>query len=155
MGVSFNSFDLLSPDISLYYKGKLTHPSNLSAILSIFAIIITLIFSYIFAQDLKRKNPSAFYYNRFIKDIIPIPFNSSGLFHLLNITYEKFPFEPNRLFSIIGINQLMYSLDFNNIESFDHYIYDYCEEIDIKGIEDTIIENVYEFDKLFCLKKIL
>ena len=43
--------------------------------------------------------------------------------------------------------------DFNDIESFDHYIYDYCEEIDIKGIENTILENVYEFDKSFCLKK--
>ena len=153
MVVSFTFFDLLSPDISLYYKGKISHSSNLSAVLSIISIIITLIFSYIFAQDLKRKNPSAFYYNRFIKDITPIPFNSSGLFHLLNVTREKFPFEPNRIFSIFGISNYMYLFDFNDIESFDHYIYDYCEDIDIKGIEDIILENVYEFNKLFCIKR--
>ena len=153
MGVSFEFLDLLSPNISLYYKGKNTHSSNASSILSIIAIIITIIFSFIFLQDLKRKNPSAFYYNRYTYDIIPIPFNSSGLFHLLNITYKNFPFEPNRLFSVMGIDNYMYLFDFNDIEGFDHYIYDYCEKIDIKGIEDIILDNVYEFDKLFCLKR--
>ena len=44
MGVSFEFLDLLSPNISLYYKGKHSHSSNVSAILSIIAIIITLIF---------------------------------------------------------------------------------------------------------------
>ena len=153
MSFSFEIFDLLSPDITLYYKGKLHHSSNISGILSIISIIITLIFTIIFLQDLKRKNPSAFYYNRFIKDIIPTPFNSSGLFHLLNLTSDNFPYESKRIFSIVGIENLMNLYDFNDIESFDHYIYDYCEEIDIKGIEDTILESTFEFNKLFCLKK--
>ena len=153
MVLSFEIFDLLSPEITLYYKGKLRHSSNISGIISIISIIITLICSYIFLLDLKRKNPSAFYYNRYIDDIKPILLNSSGLFHLINVTSKNIPYEPNRLFSIIGINQLMYSLDFNNIESFDHYIYDYCEENDIKGIENVILENSNEYDKSFCLKK--
>ena len=152
MVLSFEFFDLLSPEITLYYKGKLRHSSNISGILTIISIIITTIFTFIFLEDLKRKNPSAFYYNRYIDDIKPIPFNSSGLFHLINLTTPNFPYETNRLFSIIGINQLMYSLDFNNIESFDHYIYDYCEENDIKGIENIFSRNIYELNKLFCLK---
>ena len=39
------------------------------------------------------------------------------------------------------------------IESFDHYIYEYYEEIDIKGIENIILDNTYEYNKSFCLKK--
>ena len=153
MVFSFDFFDLLSPDITLYYKGKLTHSSKISGIISIISIIITLIFSYIFLLDLKRRNPSAFYYNRFVKDIISRPLNSSGLFHLINVTSGNIPYEINRLFTIIGINKLIYLFDFNNIESFDHYIYEYCEEIDIKGIENIILDNTYDFNKLFCLKK--
>ena len=79
MVLSLEFFDLLSPEITLYYKGKLSHSSNISGILTIISIIITLIFTIIFLEDLKRKNPSAFYYNRYIEDIKPIPYNSSGL----------------------------------------------------------------------------
>ena len=153
MVLSFELFDILSPEITLYYKGKLSHSSNISGILSIIAIIITLIFTIIFLEDLKRKNPSAFYYNRYIEDITPIPYNSSGLFHLINVTKTNFPYESNRIFTIVGINRFIASFNFNDIESFDHYIYDYCEEIDIKGIEKTILENSYEFNKSFCLKR--
>jgi len=150
---SFEFFDLLSSDITFYYKGKLRHSSNISGIISIISIILTLIFTFIFLEDLKRKNPSAFYYNRYINDIKPIPYNSSGLFHLINLTKTNFPYERNRLFTIVGINRFMNSFNFNNIESFDHYIYDYCEEKDIKGIENVILENSNEYDKSFCLKK--
>ena len=153
MVLSLEFFDLLSPEITLYYKGKLSHSSNISGILTIISIIITTIFTSIFLEDLKRKNPSAFYYNRYIQDIKPVPFNTLGLFHLLNLTTNNFPYESNRVFSIVGIDNFIHSYDLNNIESFDHYIYDYCEEIDIKGIENIILNNTYEFNKSFCLKK--
>ena len=138
---SFEIFDLLSPEITLYYKGKLRHSSNFSGILTIISIIITLIFTFIFLEDLKRKNPSAFYYNRYIQDIKPVPFNTLGLFHLLNLTTNNFPYESNRVFSIVGIDNFIHSYDLNNIESFDHYIYDYCEKKDINGIESILKIN--------------
>ncbi len=111
---SFEIFDLLSPQITLYYKGKLRHSSNFSGILTIISIIITLIFTFIFLEDLKRKNPSAFYYNRYIEDIKPIPYNSSGLFHLINVTSGNITYEMNRIFTIVGINKFISSLNFNN-----------------------------------------
>ncbi len=153
MKFSFEMFDILSPEITLFYKGKVHHSSIYSAILSLISIMIIITFSIIFLQDLKRKNPSAFFYNRFLEEIKPIPYNSTGLFHLLNLTDEKFPYEPNKIFTIVGVDNYMYQFDFNNIESFDHYIYDYCEEIDIKGIENTILNNTLEFNKSFCLKR--
>ena len=139
MAFNFEIFDLLSPEITFHYKGKLRHSSNSSGILSILSIIITMIVSIIFALELKRKNPSAFYYNRYIENIIPTPYNSSGLFHLINVSDTHFPYESNRLFSIIGVENHLNLFDFNNIESFDHFIYDYCDTIDIQGIEDTIL----------------
>jgi len=123
MKFSFEIFDILSPEITLFYKGKVHHSSIYSAILSLISIIIIITFSIIFLQDLKRKNPSAFFYNRFLEEIKPIPYNSTGLFHLLNLTDEKFPYEPNKIFTIVGIDNYMYHFDFNNIESFDHYLY--------------------------------
>ena len=153
MVFNFEIFDLLSPEITFHYKGKLRHSSNSSGILSILSIIITMIVSIIFALELKRKNPSAFYYNRYIENIIPTPYNSSGLFHLINVSDTHFPYESNRLFSIIGVENHLNIFDFNNIESFDHFIYDYCDTIDIQGIEDTILEGVEQLDKLFCIKK--
>ena len=153
MKFSFEIFDILSPEITLFYKGKVHHSSIYSAILSLISIIIIITFSIIFLQDLKRKNPSAFFYNRFLEEIKPIPYNSTGLFHLLNLTDEKFPYEPNKIFTIVGIDNYMYRFDFNDIESFDHYIYDYCENIDIKGIEDIILKNTILFEKLFCVKR--
>ena len=103
MKFSFEIFDILSPEITLFYKGKVHHSSIYSAILSLISIII-ITFSIIFLQDLKRKNPSAFFYNRFLEEIKPIPYNSTGLFHLLNLTDEKFPYEPNKIFTIVGID---------------------------------------------------
>ena len=153
MNITFQTFDFLSPNIYLYYKGKHKHSSVYSGILSIISISLITIFSFIFLEDLQKKNPSAFYYNRYVDNISAISFNSSGLFHLLNLTPDASEYEVNRLFSIIGINNYMFLIVFNNIEDFDHYIYDYCGINDIKGIDNLILENTYDFNSLFCIKR--
>ena len=151
---SIEYFDILSPEISLYYKGKLRHSSNCSGCLSIISLLLIIFFSIFFSQDLIYKiNPTAFYYNRFINKINPINLNSSGLFHIINLNYGTSKLEFNRLFNIIGIENHLRYFNFSNLTSFNHYIYDYCDENDIIGIEDTFksileIKNVY-----FCIKK--
>ena len=54
MGFSLELFDFLSPEITFYYKGKVRHSSIYSGILTIVSAIITLVFTIIFSQDLKR-----------------------------------------------------------------------------------------------------
>ena len=152
MGISFKNFDLLSPNITLYYKTQHRHSSYFSAFLTLFSILLIIIFSIIFGKDLRRTNPSAFFYNRFIEEITPLPYNSSGLFHLINVTDDQITYDSSRVFSIIGINNYMHLYDFNNLESFDHYIYNFCKENDIKGIED-VFDNTHAYNKLFCIKK--
>ena len=56
---SIEYFDILSPEISLYYKGKLRHSSNCSGCLSIISLLLIIFFSIFFSQDLIYKtNPT-------------------------------------------------------------------------------------------------
>ena len=88
--ISFKSFDILSPRISLYYKGLLRHSSNCSGLLSILSVFLIIFFSYYFSKEIyDRKNPTAYYYNRFIENIHPFYFNSSGIFHSINYILTK------------------------------------------------------------------
>ena len=58
-------FDFISPKVQLYYKGKTSHTSLASIIISIFTFLILILFSIIFSLDfILHKNPTAFYYNR-------------------------------------------------------------------------------------------
>ena len=151
---SLQSFDILSPEISLYYKGKLRHSSNCSGFLSIISLLLVIFFSIFFSQDLIYKtNPTAFYYNRFIEQIHPVNLNSSGLFHIINLNYGTSQLEFNRLFTIVGVENHLRYFDFSNLTSFNHYIYDYCEENDIIGIEDTFKSILQIKNVNFCIKK--
>ena len=151
---SLQSFDILSPEISLYYKGKLRHSSNCSGFLSIISLLLVIFFSIFFSQDLIYKtNPTAFYYNRFIEQIHPVNLNSSGLFHIINLNYGTLQLEFNRLFTIVGVENHLRYFDFSNLTSFNHYIYDYCEENDIIGIEDTFKSILQIKNVNFCIKK--
>ena len=63
----FMSFDFISPRITLFYKGQLKHSSIPSVFISIISVISITILSIIFSLDfILRRNPTAFYYNRYI-----------------------------------------------------------------------------------------
>ena len=78
----FKSLDYLSPNISIYYKGALTHPSIVSGIFSILALIIVINLGVYFSIDLiRRENPNAFYFNSFIEDAGTYKLNNTSMFH--------------------------------------------------------------------------
>ena len=64
---SFLSFiDIISPKITLYYKGQTKHSSLPSQIISIITILALTVLSVIFSLDFfLKKNPTCFYYNRY------------------------------------------------------------------------------------------
>ena len=154
MGNFIQSFDFLSPPISLYYKGKLRHSSIFSGLISLISLFSIIYLSYFFSKDLIYKiNPTAYYYNKFIENINPVFLDSSGLFHMINLNYGTSELEFNRLFNIIGVENHLRYFNFSNLISFSHYIYDYCDEKDIYGIEDTF-KFILDFKNLiFCIKK--
>ena len=145
-------FDFVSPLITLYYKGLLKHSSIYSVIISILLIIAILVFSILFSLDFfLKRNPTTFFYRKFIYDAGFYPFNSSGIFHFL--TFGVNNFDP-RAYSIIGVNFKHETLLANNNESnYDHWIYDRCDNNDIEDKKQYLndYEELYQFG--ICIKQ--
>ena len=71
-------FDMLSPPITLYYKGDDKHPSIFSALLTIVAYTIVFIFGVYYALEfINRENPTAYFFNRYVEDAGEFPLNAS------------------------------------------------------------------------------
>ena len=152
--------DFLSPEITLFYKGSLSHSSIVSGILTIIAIIIIIIISYCYAIELiERENslPNVSSFTLFAEDASSFPINSSSFFHFidlikdrLNQKYEDFDFQS---FNLIGLDTYLQDYDIiNNLDNYNHWIYGYCNnESDTKGISHLITQEY--FRKSACIKK--
>ena len=152
--MSIKELDFLSPKISLYYKGSLSHSSSFSVILSIISSIIIITFSIYFSLDLiQRKNPDFYYLNRYVEDAGEFPLNSSSLFHFISLginthNIKGFDF---RSFRIIGFSDHHESMENNIIQKVDHWIYGLCDENVSEGINDLIKFDGYK--KCACIQK--
>ena len=149
--------DFLSPPVTFYHKGSLSHSSLISGLLSALAFLVILCFGVFYSLDLiNHKNPTAFYFNRFTEDAGYIPVNSSSFSHFISIkldniidTKEGIDFS---IFRIIGIEQYFTTyLTNRNLSLYDHWIYGFCNENDIKGLEK--IEKPDFFNRSACIKK--
>ena len=159
----FRYLDYLSPHITFYYKGYLSHSSIISGILSIVAIVFVIILIVYFSLDIiQRNNPNTFYFNTFVEDSGIYELNRSSLFHFINFienskgnfVYKKFDFS---LFNIIGM-QVYVDNFINNIQKegnlflFDHWIYGYCDiNKNIEGLEHLITYDF--FGNCACIQK--
>ena len=152
--------DILSPEITLFYKGSLSHSSIISGILTIIAFIIIALCSIIYIKDLLVRNveePKVSTYTKFIEDAGEFPINSSALFHFISIVKdshypedEEFDFTS---FNLIGLDTYIqdYITD-NNIKNYNHWIYGFCNnESDTIGISHLIIKDYLM--KSACIKK--
>ncbi len=78
--------DYLSPTVTFYYKGNLSHTSIISGIISIFSILIIFFqIGYYSLYIIQRRGLNAFYFNSFREDIGIFPFNASSLFHFISL----------------------------------------------------------------------
>ena len=156
------TLDYLSPSVTFYHKGYLSHNSIPSGILSIIAVICLIILAIYYALDIiQRTDPNTFYFNSFVEDAGTIQINSSSLFHFLtpskniegNIIIEDFDFT---LFNIIGSNiyyENLISMLHNGrpLQSLEHWIYGPCnKDEDGIGLENLI--NYELFEKSACIK---
>ena len=151
-------FDIISPRVTFYHQGFLSHSSIFSGVLSIISII--LIFSlgiYYFLEILYKEDPNSFYFHSFIEDAPTYEINSSSLFHFINIAqnsnvtfYEGIDFTT---FRIIGFQRHYTNyLRNNNLKKMSHWLYGYCEnETDTEGISNLITYDF--FGKTACIKK--
>ena len=154
--------DYLSPRITFYYRGFLSHSSIFSGIISIIAITFILILAVYYSLDLfQRKSPNTFFFKSFIEDAGTYEVNSSSLFHFINVVQktrlgeeikEKFDFSR---FSIIGVQNYvdgyLNKLNQTGLKRIEHWLYGYCDKnINIEGLDDLVTYDF--FNKSACIK---
>ena len=152
--------DFISPEITLFYKGSLSHSSIISGIISLvscFAIISATIYYFLSIFYRERDCPKISNNELYIEDAGIFPLNSSSFFHYISIeedshkpTEELFDFTN---FNLIGLET--YTEDFendNDLTKYNHWLYGFCnKEKDIKGIENLKIKDF--FPKSACIRK--
>lgn len=122
----FETFDLLSPKITLYYRNKLGHTSKTSGILTLLFFLLILSFlSYYITILFKRTSKNIFYYKSYFSDPGRNFINSSNLFHYLtlgeNLVYDS------RAISIIGVTDKSTEvLRHPDRKTFDYWNYSEC-----------------------------
>ena len=97
--------DFISPEITLFYKGSLSHSSIISGILSLISCSIIYHFlSFIYRE---RDSPKVANNHQYIEDAGIFPLNSSSFFHFISFIemtkesyYENFDFTS---FNLIGL----------------------------------------------------
>ena len=150
----FYFFDFISPDIQLYYKGRTKHSSKISIIISIISFILLLILCIMFSLEfILHKNPTSFYYNRFVEDIGVYYLNHSSFFHF--ISFDNYSAYDKKAFSLVGVQNSVEAsyIENNNESNFDHWIYDKCEESDIDQYYNFLENYTQYFKHGLCIKK--
>ena len=154
--------DYLSPRVTFYHKGFLSHNSILSGILSIITIIFVLVLAiYYFLEIILREKPNGYYFPTFVEDAGVLSVDTGSLFHFIistvNVmgqTYnEKIDFTT---FNIIGtniyFNNYFNIVKRNGLEAIDHWLYGYCK----KGVHDKELSNLIDYDffeQSACIQK--
>ena len=150
--------DFLSPPITFYYRGILSHSSIVSGIISLISIILIILLTIYYSMDIiLRKNPKSYYYNTFVEDAGVFETNSNQFFHFISMSEDSdLPQDKGvnfRNFRIIGFDTYFHNVYINgNIKNFDHWIYGYCHNIsDTNGINYLIAQNYFEHSA--CIRK--
>ena len=140
------SIDFLSPPITLFYQGSISHSSPMSGILSIVTLLLVILLSiHEIISLFKRKDetPKSTTFTYFKEDIETITLDTSSLFHF--ISFEDYNNKGNEefnfsYFNAIGIEEPVSLYENNNdLLNYNHWLYGFCNnENDIKGIEDKI-----------------
>ena len=154
--------DYLSPRVTFYHKGFLSHNSIVSGILSAIALVFIIILVVYFSLEIiQRKNPNSFYFHSFAKDAGNFRIDTSSLFHFISSTVNNQGKTINEdfdytIFNIIGVN--IYYKNFltfqkrSGLKFVEHWIYGPCnKEINTKGLDDLLVYDFFE--KSSCIKK--
>ena len=155
----FKSLDYLSPPVTFYHQGSLSHSSIISGILSVFTFLLIIVAACYFLLDIiERKNPISFYYKSFVEDSDIFPLNASSFFHFisLSINFEELNEDgvDFTIFRIIGFDNYFqpYYLNDKDLNKIDHWLYGICNnETDTKGIGYLIKYDF--FKKSACIRK--
>lgn len=161
--MAISSMDFLSPKITLYYKGRNTHISQIGGLLSILLLIlIIIIIFYILWDIISPELSSSFIYEiNNSNDKISQTISYSGINHFIQIythtgngwfgDLEK----KNIIIYSIKENQNSFNNNLNiNLTNTEHWLYDKCEkmsEID-QNLFSKISKTIPNYSKSICLR---
>ena len=151
-------FDFLSPTITFYHQGALSHSSIISGILSVFSLIVIFLMALYFSLDIiKMKNPSSFSFNTFVDDAGIFPLNASSFFHFISMSEDSAnPIDKGvnfKNFRIIGFETYYPNyINDGNLSHFNHWLYGLCNnQSDTKGINYLVNQQYYQNSA--CIRK--
>ena len=154
----FKKLDMLSPPITLFFKGEIIHSSIFSGILTIVAYIIIFIFSIYYSLEfIQKNNPSVFFFDRYTEDSGEFTLNSSSLFHYIELRYSsngnlKSPIDFNMV-RIIGLENIrINNYPTTNLMETPHWLYGLCNNsTDTENIGYLITTE--KFYSCACIRK--
>ena len=152
-------FDMISPPITLFFKGEGSHVSIYSGLLSIVAYVIVVVAAFYYALGfINRDSPKAYFFTRYVDDAGTFPVNATQMFHFIQVsdpnTNEKVPLDF-AAFRIVGFDDAYsdnYMDDPGIVKTKNHWVYGKCNNIsDTKGISYLIDQKYYE--ESACIRK--
>ena len=150
--------DFISPPVTFYHQGYLSHSSIISGIISIISIAFIFSLAIYFSLDIiNRNDPNVFSYNSFTEDAGIFSVNSSGIFHFISMGTLLNNFAINEVnftdFRIIGFEESSENyLQDKDLYGRNHWLYGRCNnKSDTEGIGYLIDYSFFE--KSACIRK--
>ena len=123
------NIDIISPNLTLFFKGYLSHSNIFSGIISLLIYLMSIFSIIYFSFDMIfRLNPTAYFYNKTILDSGNYLLSSESIFHYVSIYNLNF---DEKRFKVFGLKNKLINLYIKHPNSFlyDHYIYEPCSEL--------------------------
>ena len=161
--MAISSMDFLSPEITLYYKGRNTHISQIGGLLSISLLfLIIIIIFYIIWDIISPELSSSFIYEiNNVNNKISQTISYSGINHFIQIYSHtgngRFGDLDNKNIIIYSIKEGQTSFNNNlniNLTITEHWLYDKCEKIPEinQNLFPKISKNIPNYLKSICLR---
>ena len=143
-------FDYISPQTTLYYHKRDRHVNLISGILTLISYALLFACSVYFLTLLfNRKDPTAYFFNKFEDDIGTFKMDSFGMFHYVTVGKRGIDFKA---VNVVGVSRYISYYQANqNLSKMEHWIYGPCEDDDAEGVKD-LIENYTSFKEGACVK---
>ena len=148
------NLDLISDMNSIYFKGRKNHPNKFAGILFVISYLCVAAFAVYFSLDVFfKKNPTSYFYKKFIPDVGYYYLNTTSIFHYFQLLDPddgvRMDFQS---FQIIGsetyVDAFLLDVDYSQE---DYWIYDLCTLEDAHEFANLIEDTQYQ--KGVCLRK--
>ena len=151
-----NYIDFLSPPITLFHLEKRTHTSKIGGILVIImsSIIVSYI-SFLFYKVICHKNMISIFHKKFQFEAGYYSFNSSSVFPFFQLFsrenggfFDKYNSKYIRIYTTYSHS----NYSDNNLDLYDHWVFDSCQNNDKKGLDSSLFSNIINFTNSACIK---